>query len=33
MPFKTLKENLQYPYTPNKNELDVCDWEKIGRPE
>ncbi|KAL4461677.1 hypothetical protein ABPG72_016686 [Tetrahymena utriculariae] len=31
--FKSLGESLSKPYAPGKNELDICDWEKFGRPE
>lgn len=31
--FKKLEESLSKPYAPGKTELDICDWEKIGRPE
>jgi ubiquitin-activating enzyme E1 len=33
MKFKTIEESLLAPYAPEKKELDLCDWEKIGRPE
>lgn len=31
--FKSFKASLTHPYAPNKNELDLMDWEKIGKPE
>lgn len=31
--FKSLGESISKPYAPGKNELDICDWEKFGRPE
>jgi ubiquitin-activating enzyme E1 len=24
---------LTHPFAPERKELDLCDWEKIGRPE
>jgi ubiquitin-activating enzyme E1 len=31
--FKTFSDSLPHPYAPDRNDLDLCDWEKIGRPE
>lgn len=31
--FNSLEQSLKNPYAPEKQELDICDWEKIGRPE
>lgn len=31
--FKSLEKSLANPYAPGKKELDLCSWEKIGRPE
>jgi ubiquitin-activating enzyme E1 len=32
-PFKSFGDSLTHPIAPEKNEMDLCDWEKIGRPE
>lgn len=31
--FKTFAASLTHPYAPDRNDMDLCDWEKIGRPE
>lgn len=31
--FKTFESSLTHPYALDRNEMDLCDWEKIGRPE
>ncbi|CAD8178797.1 unnamed protein product [Paramecium octaurelia] len=31
--FKSFNASLSHPFAPGKNELDLMDWEKIGRPE
>lgn len=31
--FKSLENSLVNPYAPGRKEMDLCSWEKIGRPE
>jgi ubiquitin-activating enzyme E1 len=31
--FKTFGQSLNFPCAPGRTDLDLCDWEKFGRPE
>lgn len=33
MKFKRLQDSLDFPIAPERFELDLTDWAKIGRPE
>jgi ubiquitin-activating enzyme E1 len=33
MKFKKFADSLDFPIAPERTELDLTDWAKIGRPE